>query len=254
MNGYFGGYISKKQKIGQFELKKSVSTLPLLQEKLEGRGLQSASAQLAHVVNRMFTTLESKGILRVATEEFLLSSRYKAHDQLAAEFIRTFRSRNFPGKFFIQRYEALRKGGTLDVRVLLPKNAAGKGVIDVVSLYGFRNMTPDVLHLSPWEFVQWMKPVRLEAPSATNKMTKWTVVGKQKRDQGMDVSAVEPGSDYVLDAPFLRSSPHMFPFAQAAKLFGTTVPPTYERFRHTYMLRQRHRPVMPSPKMRPMAS
>ena len=90
MNGYFGGYICKKQKMGQFEIKRSVSTLPLLQEKLEARGLKSASAQLAHVVNRMFTTLESKGILRVATEEFLLSSRYKAHDPLAAEFIRTF--------------------------------------------------------------------------------------------------------------------------------------------------------------------
>ena len=126
MNGYFGGYISKKQKIGQFEIKKSVSALPLLQEKLEARGLKSASAQLAHVVNRMFTTLESKGILRVATEEFLLSSRYKAHDPLAAEFIRTFRSQNFPGKFFLQRYEALCKGGTIDVHVLLPKNAAGK--------------------------------------------------------------------------------------------------------------------------------
>ena len=85
MTGYFGGYISKKQKIGQFEIKKSVSTLPLLKDKLEDRNLKSASAQLPHVVNRMFTTLESKGILRVATEEFLLSSRYKPHDPLAAE-------------------------------------------------------------------------------------------------------------------------------------------------------------------------
>ena len=67
MTGYFGGYISKKQKIGQFEIKKSVSTLPLMREKLENRNLKSASAQLAHVVNRMFTTLEGKGILRVAT-------------------------------------------------------------------------------------------------------------------------------------------------------------------------------------------
>ena len=77
MTGYFGGYISKKQKVCKFELKKSISTLPLLQQKVEGRGVKSASTQLAHVVNRMFTTLEGKGILRVATEEFLLSSRYK---------------------------------------------------------------------------------------------------------------------------------------------------------------------------------
>ena len=141
-----------------------------------------------------------------------------------------------------------------NVRVFLPKNAAGKGVIDVVSLYGFRNMTPDVLHLSPWEFVQWMKPVRLEAPSATNKMTTWTVVGKQKRDQGMDVCAMVPGTDYVLDTLFVRSCPDMFPFPEADKLFGTTVPPTYERFRQTWILRKRQKPVVPCPEICPMPS
>ena len=60
MTGYFGGYISKKQKIGQFEIKKSISALPLLKEKLQSRGLKSASSQLAHVVNRMFSTVESR--------------------------------------------------------------------------------------------------------------------------------------------------------------------------------------------------
>jgi hypothetical protein len=59
MTGYFGGYISKKQKIGQFEIKKSISALPLLKEKLQSRGLKTASSQLAHVVNRMFSTVES---------------------------------------------------------------------------------------------------------------------------------------------------------------------------------------------------
>ena len=59
MTGYFGGYISKRQKIGQFEIKKSISALPLLKEKLQTRGLKSASGQLAHIVNRMFSTVES---------------------------------------------------------------------------------------------------------------------------------------------------------------------------------------------------
>ena len=35
MTGYFGGYISKKQRIGKFEIKKSVSALPLLREKIQ---------------------------------------------------------------------------------------------------------------------------------------------------------------------------------------------------------------------------
>ena len=79
MTGYFGGYISKKQKIGQYELKKSVAALPLLKSKLEHKmekgEIKSGSGLLAHVANRMFTALESKGIRRVATEEFLLASR-----------------------------------------------------------------------------------------------------------------------------------------------------------------------------------
>jgi len=73
MTGYFGGYISKRQKIGQFELKKSIAALNPLREKLEARDLKSASAQLAHVCNRMFVTLEGKGILRASTEEFMLA-------------------------------------------------------------------------------------------------------------------------------------------------------------------------------------
>ena len=73
MTGYFGGYISKRQKIGQFELKKSISALNPLHEKLAARNLKSASSQLAHVCNRMFVTLEGKGILRASTEEFMLT-------------------------------------------------------------------------------------------------------------------------------------------------------------------------------------
>ena len=68
MTGYFGGYIGKKQKVGQFELKKSIAALPFLKQKLAHRDIKSASVQLAHVTNRMFTTLEGKGVLRASTE------------------------------------------------------------------------------------------------------------------------------------------------------------------------------------------
>ena len=94
--GYFGGYICKKQKVGQFELKKSIDALPLLKEKLASRTL-NAGHQLAHVCNRFFSVLESKGILRTGTEEFLLASRYRPDDPLNAEFVRTFRHRFFLG-------------------------------------------------------------------------------------------------------------------------------------------------------------
>lgn len=88
---------------------RSIDALPLLQQKLESRQLK-ASSQLAHVCNRFFSVLESKGILRTATEEFLLASKYNPHDELSAEFIRTFRERRFMGMSYLQRYALVLKG------------------------------------------------------------------------------------------------------------------------------------------------
>ena len=70
MMGYFGGYISKRQKIGRFELKQSIAAQPYFSQKLRNKALQ-AGAQLAHVSNRMFTHLEGRGILRSGVEEVM---------------------------------------------------------------------------------------------------------------------------------------------------------------------------------------
>ena len=87
----------------------------------------------------MFTTLESKGILRTAPEETMLASLHKASDPLAAEFIRTFRHEYFFGRMLLQRYEHLREDtGKAKVSVVLPKFAGGHNKTDFASLYGFR--------------------------------------------------------------------------------------------------------------------
>ena len=149
MTGYFGGYISKRQKAAQWETKKSVEALPFLRNTLAHRSNQSASSHLAQVVNRTFTALEGKGILRFATEEFLLSTRFKSHDELAAEFIRTCRHREFPGKAYLDRYEALMKTKEQDIAIRIPKGPFRKDVSDDVSLYGVRPTHPDLFYLSP---------------------------------------------------------------------------------------------------------
>ena len=95
MIGYFGGYISKKQKVGRFELKQSLAAQPYFHKKLMRKRSLSGGNQLAHVCNRMFTNLEGKGILRSGVEEFMLSSEYSPFDELSAEFIRTFRHEYF---------------------------------------------------------------------------------------------------------------------------------------------------------------
>ena len=61
MVGYFVGYISKRQKIGSFELKITSAALPFVEAKIKGMG--SASSQAAHVTNSLITTLEGKGTL-----------------------------------------------------------------------------------------------------------------------------------------------------------------------------------------------
>ena len=83
ITGYFGGYISKAQPIGVYELKKSIATLPYLKKKLLERQ-SKPSHQLAHTVNKMFTTLESKGIVRTTPQEFQLSADYDEKDIFAA--------------------------------------------------------------------------------------------------------------------------------------------------------------------------
>ncbi len=255
MTGYFGGYISKRQKIGQFELKKSISALPLLQQKLEHRNVRSASTQLAHVTNRMFTTLEGKGILRASTEEFMLASQHKPHDQLAGEFIRTFRERHFLGKYYLDRYDALcEKKGEVDVRVLLPRNGCGPDVPDEVALYGFRSTIPDVFFLSPWEFCQWFKPHRLRPPKQGeydwSKFTK-TGVEKLRDSQGQKITW-ESGVDFVLNEEVVSNLPFLFPYPATKILFGSQGNATYTLFRNTWLLIRRERPVIPCPERCPM--
>ena len=155
--------------MGNFEIKASARALPLLLEKIRSRNYKSSSAQLAQLTNRMFTTLESKGILRTAPEEFMLAASHKPHDPLAAEFVRTFRHEHFYGRQLLARYEHVRDNvAQQQVSVLLPKSRAGRESTDLASLYGFRPAHPNVFFLSAWEFCQWFKAISLQPPSAFN--------------------------------------------------------------------------------------
>ena len=165
VSGYFGGYISKKQKLGQYECKKSISALPLLRAKLVDRKVTHASHQLSHVVNRMFTTLESKGILRMATEEFMLAANFHRWDSLSSEFIRSCREANFYGRAFLERVEAIASHQEdLTLTTILPGNKKSMVALDIVSLYGFRPPLPCIWYCSAFGFCQWFFIHRLRPP------------------------------------------------------------------------------------------
>ena len=117
-------------------MKRSIDALPMLKDKLENRSLK-ASSQLAHICNRFFSVLESKGILRTATEEFLLASKYRPDDDLNAEFIRTFRHQRFMGMSYLQRYELMKSKKTIDVRhIKIPTTKTIAAEFDEAILYG----------------------------------------------------------------------------------------------------------------------
>ena len=257
LTGYFGGYISKRQKVGQFELKKSIAALNPLHAKLESRNLRSASAQLAHVCNRMFVILEGKGILRASTEECMLASRYKPNDPLAAEFIRTFRERNFHGRFFVDRYDALKVEGVkkTKVRLRMPSHRSSVELPDEVAFYGYRPTHSTMFYLSPWEFCQWFFPQKLRAPSAHYEFSKWTSQGKQKiKESDGQKLRLEPYEDYVLDEDMINTDSLVFVYPPSKELFVGAVPDKYERFRNSWLLIRRQHPMIPCPQQTPLPS
>ena len=237
--------------MGQFELRSAVKALPLMAEKLRRRNFQRGSAQLAHTVNRMFTTLESKGILRTAPEEFMLTSLHKAHDPLAAEFFRTCRHELFFGKQYLTLYEALKNNApTRESSVTISKKTSRKTETDAQSLYGFRPDHADTFYMSTWEFCQWFERLRLQIPSAHFPYSMWTDSGIAKRED----ESLEPmiaGEDYVFNFAKIAKMTGVYAFPEGKNAFIGHVPASYEAFRASWILVRRLRPKVPCPENTP---
>ena len=139
--------------------------------------------------------------MRVAAEEFLLAIRFKKHDELAAEFIRSFRHCEFPGKTYLTRYEAARCELDAEVSFAVPKGPFQKNVSDDASLYGFRSTHPNIFFLSPWEFWQWYFVHKLRAPTEEYGLTCLTMAGMQKKKIPLQERLpLEPGVDFPSEA------------------------------------------------------
>ena len=100
MVGYFCGYTCKRQVVGKYELDKAAASMHLLSEVLKKDG---ARKQLAKVTNRMLSDLQCRGMLRTATEEVNLAANSHEHDEMNAEFLRTFQAQSFFGRRLLER-------------------------------------------------------------------------------------------------------------------------------------------------------
>ena len=184
----------------------------------------------------------------------MLNSMHKAHDPLAAEFIRTFRHEFFFGRQLLQRYEHIRdNASTQSISILLPKSTFAHETKDVTSLYGFFPQHPDTHFLSPWEFCQWFDSAQLQPPSVWFHLSKWIAEGARKRASG-EYSELAPVVDYVFDDAKVCPANGYYRLQHPGSIFTGRALASYTRFSEVWCLQRRIRPMALCPEGIPLPS
>ena len=244
-NGYFGGYIGKRQKSGKWETRKCVDKMYILRAKTE---LKSDTQQQRAASGRMITYIEMNGTIRGAVEEFNLCVNLRANDVLFAECIRTFSTVNVNGQQWMHRLEfELQHRPVLTATVTVPptrrpNKRSIRSKAPWVDIYGFRPLdgTP-FAHLSPYEFLMYWCGEALAPPTRDDPAprTEWTEEGKilqtdpsykegkMKAVPGVHYVVVEPGAD------------------DAYVTFPTTPAIVFAELRHCWVITRRPRPHVP---------
>ena len=186
-NGYFGGYIGKRQRAGKLETKKCVDKMHVLRNKNEGK---SEFEQQRAVSGRMITDIETNGTLRGAVEQYNLTTNLRANDVLFAECIRTFATVMVNAQAWLHRLELeLQKVVEMKVDTPVPRTKAPNrrsihSKAPWVDLYGFRPLGGKRFPLlSPFEFLMYWEGEALTAPKRgdANPKTEWTAQGNEAR-------------------------------------------------------------------------
>jgi hypothetical protein len=255
--GYFCGYTTKRQVVGKYELDQAANSMNLLSESLKK---ESGARILARVTNRMLTDLQCRGMLRPATEEMNLAANSVAHDEMNAEFIRTFRTQSFQGRRYLERLEwELKHDATKRTWIHLPacrklsihSNCA---LTPHAAAYGYRGSHPSVYYLSPWEFCMFVRIVKLWPPvHAANKeamLTEWTDAGLEyyEAHKSDDPPAeLTPGLHWTVIEP---EDNHRRKDYITYPSYGNLL----EFFRHEWVMVLQPRPFVPQPSGAPMPS
>jgi len=186
-NGYFGGYIGKRQPAGTLETKKCVDKLFTLREKIKGR---SRGAQLRAASGRLITDLEMNSSYRGAVEVVNLCRNLHPHDVLFAECIRTFGSQTTDGRSWMNRLEQQEKNFK-DFRTTTyvpptpkPHVRTKSSRVNEMDAYGFRPLRHPWQLLCPYEFMRQWRCVPLLVPDHyrfrdEEERTEWTEKGRR---------------------------------------------------------------------------
>ena len=243
INGYFGGYIGKRQKIGQLETKKCIDKMYTLRERDKGR---SAKQQHRAVTGRMLTDIEMNGTARGQVEEFNLAANLKSSDILWQEFIRTFQTCSVDGqrvlhKLAIEEQRIKETHASVFILATQKPNYRSRGCkASVVDAYGFRSLsgTPFAC-LSLYEFSRYWQATPLLPPGSygtRTPRTEWTSQGYAASKGGQfrhNNNLVRPGIHYVV---IEVADNEYYTFADIRSL---------EKLRHSFVIERRPRPVVP---------
>ena len=167
--GYFGGYTSKMQPIGERQVKQLREAT---ERKVQGEPSRGAAEDFKLYARRLVKDLELKGTVRTAVEGMNLSLHWNDEsDVLAAECIRTFPTVTFPATLLLKREEAeTNKLSGVQKKEVSIGNDPGPSVIVALHhgwrdtnriykeppfdlLYGFRGGEDVVDLLSPYEML-----------------------------------------------------------------------------------------------------
>ena len=152
--GYFGGYTSKMQDIGQKEVKRLGV---IVDRQLPSVIASRSAAQVSQYYSRrLVRDLEAKGIVRTAVESTLLFLHSDDEVVLMAECIRTFPSVTFPALLLLKREEV--ECGKTPGASMIANSFHGHGKQHLMFteapfdlMYGFRGKSHKVNVLSPYE-------------------------------------------------------------------------------------------------------
>ena len=209
-NGYFGGYIGKRQPAGSLETQKCVDKLLTLRAKMQGRG---RAAQLRASSGRLITELEMNSTFRGAVEIFNLCCNLDEKDVLKAECIITFGSVTIDGRQWMHRLEEAQETRQMkdcSITTYVPPNKkpnvrTSKSRVNDFEAYGFRPMEHPWKLLSAYEFMQHWRCEPLLVPTHYSSRgeparTTWTNQGAQLAKGRLYLDgkvAAKPGVHYT---------------------------------------------------------
>ena len=244
-NGYFGGYMGKRQPSGKMETHKCIKKMYTLRDKNAGK---TQKKRQRAVTNRMVTDIEMNGTLRGAVETFNLAKHLRKNDVLFAECIRTFPTVDVNVRSFLHRLDVeLQHVEVCRDHAYVPPTSKPsarnrRSAAPMVDLYGFRPLEQPWRMLCVFEFIRWWCAEPVLAPHQyqhdEDRRSMWTQAGLeiQKTQKYKDGKVqLVPGIHFLVCEP-MDEEYYTFPTEPAA-IYGT--------FRHRWVLMRRKRPYVP---------